>query len=502
MTLLASLIAILMAFVPTSTTSAHPLGNFTINRYSRITLAKDRVQLRYVVDMAEIPTYQEMPTIDRNADGKVDDGERAAYLKQKVEQLRSKLNLSINGKPVELKSVAQDLSFPPGQGNLPTLRLTADFTANFGSAQGNQQLDYRDENFSDRLGWKEIVVQGDGVTIARSTVPAADRSAELTKYPEDMLSSPLDQREAHATFELAASASPADLGTYSPRPSVLDRSRDQLADLIATQELSLPVILFSLLAAFVLGAFHSLSPGHGKTIVGAYLVGSRGTARHALFLGLTVTLTHTIGVFALGLITLFASQFILPEQLYPVLSVVSGLMVVVIGMSLFATRLRAFLNGQTEHAQSHTHTHDAHDHTHDENTHDHDPVHDHEHGHSHLPLDADGRVIQSLSWRNLLALGISGGLLPCPSALVVLLGAISLHRVAFGLILIVAFSAGLAGVLTGIGLLLVYAGHLFARVRAPGRIVRLLPVSSALVVTALGMLILAQALVQVGVLHL
>lgn len=496
LTLIALLIALIAAMGSVQIGLAHPLGNFTINRYSRIELANEQIRLRYVVDMAEIPTYQEMQLIERNHDGQVDEAERTSYLQQKVPQLRQGLNLQVNGKSVALNLVLQDLSFPPGQGGLPTLRLVSDWSTPFTPTQGPQQLDYRDDNFADRLGWKEIVIRADHVKLIRSSVPATDLSAELTKYPDDMLSSPLNQREAHATFELtaaSASAPAGDLGPVTPRPNVLDRSRDQLAALIATQELSLPIILVSLVVAFGLGALHSLSPGHGKTIVGAYLVGSRGTARHAIFLGLTVTLTHTIGVFALGLVTLFASQFILPEQLYPWLSVISGVLVVLIGMSLFATRLRSFLAHRSEPEHAH-----AHDHHHTQGAHD----HAHAHGHSHLPLDAQGNVIDALSWRNLLALGISGGLLPCPSALVVLLSAIALQRVAFGLVLIVAFSAGLAGVLTGIGLLLVYANHLFARLQAPGQLARLIPVGSALVVTALGIVILAEALVQVGVLRL
>ncbi|MCA1553217.1 MAG: high-affinity nickel-transporter, partial [Chloroflexi bacterium] len=348
------------------------------------------------------------------------------------------------------------------------------------SSTGAHQLDYRDDNFAERLGWREIVVRADGAQLTRSSVPTGDRSSELTTYPDDMLSSPLDVREAHATFEYNAATSSAPASETSAVPtSIIDRSRDQLVELIAVEDLSVPVMLLALAAALGLGALHALSPGHGKTVVGAYLVGSRGTARHALFLGLTVTLTHTLGVFALGLITLFASQFILPETLYPWLSLISGAMVVLIGLSLFVTRARTFLHGHV-HAHDHTHGHGD---------------HEHGHGHTHLPADANAPI----TWRSLLALGVSGGLLPCPSALVVLLGAISLHRVGFGLLLIVAFSAGLAGVLTAIGVLLVYAGRIFNRVRAPGRLILLLPVGSALVVTLLGVVIAAQALVQVGV---
>jgi ABC-type nickel/cobalt efflux system permease component RcnA len=476
-------------WLPAASASAHPLGNFTINHYSRIELSAGRVTLRYVLDMAEIPTFQEMSLIDLNRDGEVDASERDAYVHQKLAQLLPGLRLQVNGMPLPLSATAQTLSIPPGQGSLPTLRLVADFEGTLSPTNGVQTLDYKDENYADHLGWKEIVLRGgDGVALSQPSVPASDRSAELTRYPDDMLTSPLDVRVAHTKFTLTAEPSSASQPPLPARPAnILDRSRDELAALIATPELSLTVIIFSLLAAFGLGALHSLSPGHGKTVVGAYLVGSRGTAWHAVFLGLTVTLTHTLGVFALGLVTLFASQFILPEQLYPWLSLVSGGLVAAIGLSLFATRLRTFLDGGAEHAHA-GHAHD--------DTHPHDHVHPHTH--SHLPPATGGPV----SWRNLLALGISGGLLPCPSALVVLLGAIALHRVAFGLLLIVAFSLGLAGVLTGIGLLMVYAARSFGRVRVPGRVVGLLPVGSSLVVTALGLVLLAEALAQVGVLRL
>jgi ABC-type nickel/cobalt efflux system permease component RcnA len=252
--------------------------------------------------------------------------------------------------------------------------------------------------------------------------------------------------------------------------------------------------LIATLGSFVWGAMHAMSPGHGKTIVGAYLVGARATAQHAVFLGLTTTLTHTIGVFALGLLTLFASQYILPEQIYPWLSCLSGLMVVVIGLNLFISRMQsAQLLRRSPFGHSHADEHHHHDHHHDHH-------HGHSHGnHSHLPPDADGSPV---TWRSLLALGISGGIVPCPSALVVLLSAIALGRIGFGLVLVLAFSLGLAGVLTGLGLLLVRARRLFERVPTQMRLVRVLPAMSALFIALLGLGITTQALMQIGLVRL
>jgi ABC-type nickel/cobalt efflux system permease component RcnA len=243
-------------------------------------------------------------------------------------------------------------------------------------------------------------------------------------------------------------------------------------------------------------------------VVAAYLVGSRGTNRHALFLGLTTTITHTAGVFALGLLTLFASQFILPERLYPWLGVASGVLVVTIGWSLLRARLQHLLQA-INHKHHHEHDHEHAHHHHDDHSHPH--VHDHDHahaylhphshshgfGHSHLLPDAGG---SPLTWRSLLALGVSGGLIPCPSALVVMLSAIALDRVGFGLLLIVAFSMGLAGVLTCIGLLWVHAGRLFERVPISGRFTTAVPVLSALFVTVVGLGITLQAMAQIGLL--
>lgn len=266
------------------------------------------------------------------------------------------------------------------------------------------------------------------------------------------------------------------------------------------------MIGFSLLVAFALGALHALSPGHGKTVVGAYLVGSRGSSRHALFLGLVVTATHTLGVYALGFVTLAASEYVLPERLIGWMSLASGALVVAIGASLAASRLGVALGVKSHHGHGHHHAgghHGDRAHLHDHHQHPrgHDQEYTHVHGHSdhdHLPLAADG---SALSWKALLALGVSGGLLPCPSALVVMLGAISIGRIGYGLLPIVAFSAGLAAVLSGIGLALVYSRELFGRLSLDGRLARLAPIGSALVILAAGLAMVAQSLSQVGILR-
>lgn len=246
---------------------------------------------------------------------------------------------------------------------------------------------------------------------------------------------------------------------------------DALTRLLHQQSLTPWMIAAAIGIAFVLGAAHALTPGHGKTIVAAYLVGSRGTLKHAAFLGGMVTFTHTISVFALGLVTLFLFQYVMQQKVTQVLGAISGLSIVAIGGWMLFKRLRG---AGHVHSHDHDHTHEPHHH------HDHDHHHDHPHTHSHVP--------DEVSWSSLVALGASGGLVPCESALVLLLTAIALRRVGLGLVLLVSFSVGLALVLMAIGVLVIYAKNLLpGGGHASGHpFYRWMPVASAAVVMVLG----------------
>lgn len=480
---------------------AHPLGNFTVNRYSRLEVTNDQMRLVYIVDMAEIPAHQERAQIDQNHDGTLDASEQQAYVDQLITTLADQLVLRLNGQAQAWQLESQELTFPEGQAGLPTLRLVTHWTTPLTEQATVWQADYHDASFPDRLGWQEIVVQGSAsATVEESSVAATDASQELRVYPDNLLQSPLAIKEATFHFTpLAASNSESTTNastTGATSPTHAGRPTDPFAELIHITNFTPTAILLALLAAFGWGAAHAFSPGHGKTVVGAYLVGSRGTVPHALFLGLTTTITHTAGVFALGFITLFAAQFILPETLFPWLSMLSGVLVVTIGALMIKERLHGFLSGGPA---SHRHTHDhAHDHDHSQE-HSHDHSHSHGagyHSHSHLPPGNDGAPV---TWRGLLALGISGGLLPCPSALVLMLAAISVHRIGFGLALIVMFSLGLASVLTGIGIVLVYARRFFQFIPEGGTLFRFVPVASALLITVVGVGITLQALLSMGI---
>ena len=512
---LASALALLAAWLVPGVASAHPLGNFTVNHYARVEPAGDRVSIVYVLDMAEIPTFQEKPRLDPNPE---------AYATQRAEEIRQNLQLTLNGMVTPLRLEQRSLSFPDGAGGLQTLRLEATYSADLASPDPSATVDlvFRDDNDPTRIGWREIIARpgADGTEIHAANVPAQDATNELRQYPEDLLSSPLTVREARLTFVPGAAAaarpqlslSPTGVGVLdkarNAMPStgigLVDKTRGAFAELANGAELTPAFILFAIGVAIVLGAAHALQPGHGKTVVAAYLVGSRGTARHALFLGGTVTATHTAGVYALGLVTLFLSQYILLERLYPILEIASGLLVVAIGGWLFGQRLLVAIGFRRNHDHAHRHSHtEAGDHAHPEGNaiahaaaghHSHPEGEAHSHGgkaHSHA-------MPERVSWKSLLALGVSGGLLPCPEALMVLLITIAAHRVLFGLMLIVSFSTGLAAVLVGFGLLLVYARGFFGRINLSGGLLpRLLPVASALVIVIAGGLITVQALPQV-----
>jgi ABC-type nickel/cobalt efflux system permease component RcnA len=532
--------AALLLTAPTS--FAHPMGNFSVNHYSKIKMGEGSVEILYLVDMAEIPTYQE--TREFGVEPKPDDPSAARYLDHEEKILRAGLSLDSDGHPVNLELVSRQLTFAQGAGGLPTMKIGFVFQGKVETSAGAHKLSYADNNFPGRTGWKEIVVLSDGSDVVSSSAPDHDRSQELTNYSSDALNSPPQQLSAVINYRgaLAAdlqidstittsarAAGPAIVGAahkaahkkvalVAPGPQAKPASnalaaptlvaadshsaapqntpRSRFTDLISTQKSLTFWFLFSAaLIAAGLGALHALEPGHGKTIVAAYLVGSRGTARHAVLLGVVVTASHTAGVFLLGAVTLYASRYIVPEQLYPWLGAISGLSVAGLGIFISLKHLTG---------QSGEHSHVAGE----------------KHSHWFLSMfkrnmggqavttesanNSDGTASQpiakALSLRELCVLGVTGGIVPCPAALVVLLSAFSLHRIGFGLFLITAFSMGLAAVLVIVGLTMVYSKRLMAaRMQTSGAAFRYLPLLSSAFMVVLGLGIASSA---IGGVHL
>jgi ABC-type nickel/cobalt efflux system permease component RcnA len=498
---------------------AHPMGNFSVNHYSRISLDHDGIRISYIIDLAEIPTYQELQ--QGNVTANVADPAVTRFVALRGAEFGHSLSLVVDGKRLPLRLLSSQVIFPPGAGGLPTMKMGFVYQTPYPPAadRSSAGLEYADNNFPGHAGWKEIVAVGPAAKLVSSSVPQADRSAELSNYPTDLLNSPPQDLSAVIQFRypVALKASQGVAGTSSPLrpvekrtpgqsrvplkpkyglngPTIFSSSgvgrlavqplrlqanqqatpRSAFTELITTRRMSLWFLITAAFIALGLGALHALEPGHGKTIVAAYLVGSRGTAWHAVLLGLIVTASHTAGVFALGAITLYASRYIVPEQLYPWLGVLSGLTIAGLGGYMFLRRW----NGH-DHSHSHGHSHS----------------HDHSHGDTHTHSSA-----KSVSSYQLFALGITGGIIPCPAALVVLLSAFALHRIGLGFFLITAFSLGLAAVLIAFGMLMVYARQFMVRLRMDGPLTtRWLPVASAAFMTVLGAAIALRAFATTGI---
>jgi high-affinity nickel-transport protein len=543
-TLLLPFFWLLLSATPSA---AHPMGNFSINHYAKITVDATSVQVLYLLDFAEIPTYQDVRQYGFTP--KNDDPTLVPYLAKQAGRLAAGIAVVDNGRPLPLMCVSQQIMFAEGAGGLPTMKIGLVFRAALPSKSdaASHQLAYADNNYVDHAGWKEVVVAtGQGVSILGTTAARTDRSQELTNYSTDLLNSPPQQTSASLGFSVLP-ASPANRTADSPmdvqhnthagregavpdalakrivqtrplavaqpshrevrstqpsarfgagqavalpmRANAQSTPRSRFTQLISTQEkLSFWVLLSAAFIAAGLGALHALEPGHGKTLVAAYLVGSRGKARHAILLGFMVTAAHTAGVYLLGVIALYASRYIVPEQLYPWMGAISGLTVMGVGILMFLRRL----------------TGEAGDHSH---------VSGEPHSHWFLSILKPPRPLQSapavskdsgqpISLGQLCALGITGGIVPCPAALVVLLSAFSLHRIGFGLFLITAFSFGLALVLVAVGLTMVYAGRFLSRIGPGGNLQRYLPVLSSGFMVILGLGITISAFSSTSVVRL
>ncbi len=520
---------------------AHPLGNFTINHYTGIRVEPDRILLDVVVDQAEIPTFQARLDFDTDGDGDVSEGETEAGRIAACEELRPALDLTVDDVRQDLTLTEAGLSFPPGAGGLSTMRVVCGFSATPNPALGaGSRISYADTSFGERLGWREIVVEGSEMTIAGDPeARTSSLSARLTAYPEDLLSQGLDDTSVAITvapggptldaFDIP-DASPLDQNapSGSPDPSASGGTTasppvaspgasagpgsvpggvttDDLPSIFRTADLTPVILLVSLLTAAALGAGHALTPGHGKTLMAAYLVGTRGTPLHAVGLGLSVAVSHTLGIVVLAALVVGAEGVLPPDVVVKAAPVVAALSIVAIGgwmlVSEVRRRLRLRASG-TAHARVHESGHDhEHDHGHDHED-GHEGGHDNEHGpgehshggvrHSHLP--ADGSTI---SWRSLFVLGLAGGLIPSTSALLILLGSIATGRSAFGFVLVIAFGLGMALVMGGIGLVLVFARGRMDRLdtnSALGRATAYVPIVAATVVFGFGLYLTFQAI--------
>jgi len=517
---------LLAALVLPGLAAAHPLGNFTINHYAGLRLEADRVLLDVVIDQAEIPAFQARLGFDLDGDGELSDAETDGGRVEACSALGSSLDLRVDGQPQRLTLTEAGLTFPPGAGGLSTMRSVCGFVAVLSTPlDAEAAVTFADRSFAERLGWREIVVTGSGVMVEPgASVPLrmTSPSDRLTSYPAELLSRALTDTEVAiavapggadlAAFDIPDATPVSGAGQIAPMTGGLPPgatgvssepgpttpiepaaaaavpggvSADDLPAIFRTADLTPVVLLVSILTAAALGAGHALTPGHGKTLMAAYLVGTRGTPVHAAGLGLSVALSHTLGILALAAVVVGAQGVLPPELIVRTAPVVAAISIVAIGGWMLIGEARRRLPARTMGGPV------SHDHDRD---HGHEHGHEHAHGglrHSHLPPAGS-----AISWRSLFVLGLAGGLIPSASALLILLGSIAAGRPAFGFVLVVAFGLGMALVMGGIGLALVIARGRLDRADAAtrlGRTAAYLPLVASVVVVGFGLYLTVQA---------
>ena len=532
--------------------AAHPMGNFSVNHYVRIEVGQPATNVLFVLDLAELPSFELMQRWGLQASSPRADLQRKAIAEARI--WVRQLQFSANGKRVTPIYERGELVLADGAGGLPVMRINSHLKL----AAEPGTLAYSDQTYPDRTaGWKEVVVVArGGALLEKSSASTTERSEALAAYPQDPSVSPPQDLTATVQWKgapgaapvvvseaakpvervpadrvpadpvsadpvpaqapaLAAQAQPAPAATPTAstvaEPNSMGQVRrgDFLSKALQGREIGWGLGLICVAVSFWFGALHALEPGHGKTMVAAYLVGERGTPKHAILLGGMVTFTHTVSVFVLGLLTMFLSQYIMPDVISKWLGVISGLTIVWIGGLLLYRRSRSLAKAahvrapeETAPRRSHSHDHGRTFHVHTDRVHTHGPaVASHSHSHGGMTHTHDGNthshVIEGeISMKSLIALGASGGLVPCPSALVLLLAAVSVGRIGFGLLLLVSFSLGLALVLMATGLIVLYAKRFFPERKdnTPNPFFKIMPVVSAAVILLIGVVLTGNAL--------
>ncbi|MER8157070.1 sulfite exporter TauE/SafE family protein [Streptomyces sp. NPDC094472] len=493
--------AVALVVLPTGSAEAHPLGNFTVNRYDGLVITPGTLRVDHVEDLAEIPSAQVKPEIDRDGDDALSGRELGAWAARRCASAAEGARLTVDGRQVPVRDGRAQARQRPGQAGLPTLRVECGLTAALGQGE-RATVAYRPRDIGTGPGWREVTAQADRMTLTDADVPKTSASHRLTRYPAGQLSSPSDQRSAALSVTAGGPALAATVESgrddaigSSVLPRGVDRWTQALTSMVARHDITLGFALTAFATAVLLGAMHALAPGHGKTMMAAAAAaGGRSALRDVLALGASVTVTHTLGVFALGLLVTAGSAA--APSVISWLGIASGVLVAVAGAGLLRKALR-----RHRQARAHHHGHDhGHDHTHG-HAHDHDHSHAHGHAHTHTHDHGDGHphtheVRPTL--RGTLLLGFAGGMVPSPSAVIVLVGAAALGQAWFGFVLVVAYGLGLAMTLTLAGFAAVRLGvraaeRLAARKASGGRIDRLLgavrrasPVGTAAIVLALG----------------
>ncbi len=491
----------ILLFAPAGPTApppaqAHPLGNFTVNHYDGLSLFPDRIEVLAILDTAEIPTVQERAGTDTDGDGTISAAEGAAHAAAECAAMLGSTTVAVDGTPAPFTVRSATVEYPVGEQSLRTTRVTCLLAAP-AALSGRSTVEFTDGFKPDRIGWREITATGVGLRIDASDVPEQSISQELRAYPNDLLTDPLDQRSARIEAVPGSGAvAAAPLGGLPSTgvgwlDAVVGPLKRTFDGLVGSPQLTPLVGAAAIGLSILLGASHAALPGHGKTLIAAYLAGRAGSRRDAFVVGFTVTVTHTGGVLILGLAISALSAFA-PEAILRWLGVASGLLIFAIGVGLLvsAVRRRAALALVDDRVPALAAVEHGHGHGH---------AHGHGHGHGH-GLGGPERG-ERFGRRGLIGMGVASGLVPSPTALVVLVAAISLGRTWFGVGLVLAYGLGMAGVLTAVGLLLVIVRDRIAvsRLAEPGRVVlsriaSALPVATAVIVIVIGLALAVRGL--------
>ncbi|WP_327033551.1 hypothetical protein [Micromonospora ureilytica] len=501
-------IALGCALAPASPAAAHPLGNFSVNHYHGLQLYPDRIEDLAVLDEAEIPTAQQKTAVDRDANGSVEAAEAAAHAAATCQAMAEALHAEAAGHALRWTVRASTFTYRPGAASLVTGRTECHLSAGVDLRRADT-ISFEDTFRTDRVGWHEATAVGHGIGLRDSPLPRTSITDELRTYPDDLLSSPLNHRSARIETLGAGTTSSGEREFAIPAAGPVSRSMTALGarlNAITGADRLTPLAgVLAILLALLLGGAHAMLPGHGKTVMAAYIAGRRGTYRDAFTVGATVTATHTVGVLTAGLLLTTASS-LAGESLLGWLGVISGLLITGIGVSLLRSAVTArrkhqlaptpalVLAGPAPDALATAESGVATSHHHHGASHDHHHGHDH-HGHGHHHHDhhrAPGRA-------GLLGMGIAGGIVPSPSALIVLLGAVALGRTWFGVLLVIAYGLGMAATLTLAGLLLVGLHHRLHRRISPRighwttRLATLTPILTATLVLVVGAVLTLRA---------
>lgn len=447
--------AIAAALLTGAAAHAHPMGALSTNRSALLVVRPEATIVRYTVDFAEVPSAAEPPADDLDA-----------WATERMAGLLPGIRLTVDDRPAPLAVERCFGSEAPGDGGLPTRLMLCTLRAEPVAAG---RIALSDGAFAESPGWREMRIVVDGVPVGDAEPPGAVASGDVLlpfSAPEDLLA--LD----------AVSATVGVPGPLSTLTALRARAPDALAGLL-TGELSPGFVALALLSAVGLGVAHALSPGHGKTAVAAWLVGSRGTVRHAVLLGVAVTAAHLSSVLVVGALTMGAAQLVDAGALYPWVGLMSGAAIMGVGCWLLVSGARAWRARPRGLVITGAHVHGGRG-----------GWLPHTHPHPEPPAEA--------SVGGLLVLGATWGMVPCPSALVVLLAAIGMHRELFGAALVAAFSLGLAGVLVAVGVAVVRARDLLGRLGLTEERTAWIPVASAMVVVALGAGVVAEAARELG----